>query len=114
MTRRLLVAAVLAGSVAALAAQAPPLAVTAPALTEIEQAYRTILQLRIALATVQAEADACRAQLGPLRAEAASRELSQDEANLRALIERGHPGYTWDPKTGAFTAKPAEPPPPKK
>jgi hypothetical protein len=76
------------------------------ALTELEQAWLIILQLRTAYATLLSETDACRAQIGPLRARAASEALTQDEAGLKAKIEAGHPGYTWDPKTGAFTKQP--------
>jgi hypothetical protein len=81
-----------------------------PVLTELEQSWVIILQLRTAYARLLADADACRAQLGPLRADAASRELTEDEATLRAKIEAGHPGYAWNPKTGVFTKTPSAAP----
>ena len=91
-----------------------PDAPTVPALTELEQAWWTILQLRTAYATVLAEADACRAQLGPLRAKAASEQLTLEEATLKVRIEAGHPGFRWNPKTGQFTTIGPPPPAPKK
>lgn len=80
-----------------------------PSLTALEQARFENHRLRVALATSQAQADGCRAELGAayqalgqLRAAAASRELTAAEAALKAEIEAAHPGFTWDPKTGRF------------
>jgi hypothetical protein len=97
-------------------AAATPAATAAPALTDLEQAYKAILDLRTAYARLLMEADACRAQLGPLRAKAATDELTADEENLKTLVEGNHPGYRWDPKTGRFdkVEVPATTPPPPK
>jgi hypothetical protein len=87
-----------------------------PALTELEDAQRALLQARTAYAQLLAQFDQCKAEqgqafavLGKLRADRASTELTSLEQELKASIERGHPGYTWDPKTGAFTKKPDAP-----
>jgi hypothetical protein len=81
-------------------------------LTDIEQLRVAVLKLQIEKATLQAQLDSCKAEvgsvyqaLGTLRAEKASRELTTAETDLKAQIESGHPGFTWNPKTGAFTPK---------
>jgi hypothetical protein len=87
-----------------------------PALTELEETQRALLQARTAYAQLLAQFDQCKAEqgqafaiLGTLRADRASHELSTLEQELRQRIELGHPGYTWDPKTGAFTKRPDAP-----
>lgn len=87
-----------------------------PALTELEKAKVELLQVRTAYAQLLAQHDACKAELGAafnalgsLRAKAATDQLSTEEMQLRIAVEGAHPGYTWDPKTQAFTKKP-EPP----
>lgn len=98
---------------------APPAAVAegpAPQLTEVERLKLELLQVRTSYAQLLANYDACKAEvgtafntLGRLRAEAATAELTAEEAKLKAAIEAGHPGYRWDPKTGTFTKKPPDP-----
>jgi len=69
----------------------------------------SLVQLRRAYVTLQARLDGCQAELGTLgrlRAQAAAEELAQDERDLKARIEAGHPGYVWDPKSGTFTKAP--------
>lgn len=91
---------------------AAQLAAPAPQLSDVEALKVENLKLRIALAQTQAQADSCRAELGtlyqavgPVRAERASADLTALEQNLKATIEASHPGYEWNPKTGAFTKK---------
>ena len=89
----------------------------APSLSEVEQLRVDLLQARTLLAQLQAGYDGCRAeigtlyhQLGQVRAQVASQVLTAEEARLKADVEAAHPGYTWNPKTGAFTRKTADPP----
>lgn len=84
-----------------------------PVLSDLERAKLELLQARIALAQLQAQFDACKAEvgatynaLGALRAQTASQTLTAAEQDLKAFVERNHPGYTWDPKTGIFTKTP--------
>lgn len=90
--------------------------VAAPELTELERTKVELLQVRTAYAQLLAQYDACKAEvgstfntLGSLRARAASDQLTAEEAQIKLAVETGHPGYTWDPKTGLFTKK-ADPP----
>jgi hypothetical protein len=88
-----------------------------PALTELEERSARCCRRRTAYAQLLAQFDQCKAEQGQafatssgscapkLRADRASTELTSLEQELKASIERGHPGYTWDPKTGAFTKK---------
>lgn len=83
-----------------------------PTMTELDTAQLELLQVRTAHATTLLQLDACRAEsgrahdlIGRMRAERASAELTALEADLKAKIEARHPGYTWDPKTQAFTKK---------
>jgi len=92
-----------------------------PSLTELERTKAELLDVRTAYAQLLAQYDACKAEvgqtyqaLGRLRADAASAELSTEEARLTAQIEAGHPGYSWNPKTRTFTKKAAEKVPEKR
>lgn len=85
-------------------------------LSELEKVKLELLQVKTAYASVLAQHDSCKAELGAayntlgkFRADAAGAELSADEAKLKAEIEASHDGFTWNPKTGVFTPKP-EPP----
>ncbi len=91
----------------------------APELSEIERTKVELLRVRGEYAKLLAQYDGCKAEvgaafnaLGRLRAAAASTELTAEEASLKATVEAGHPGFEWNPKTGAFTAKPPEQPKP--
>ncbi len=84
-----------------------------PSLTELERTRVELLQVRTAYAQLLAQYDACKAEvgatfnaLGTLRAKAASTQLTEEEAALKALVEKDHVGYTWDPKTLLFTKTP--------
>lgn len=78
-------------------------AAQAPALDDLERAKVENLRLRVALSEARRDADVCRTVLGPLRADAATRDLTQAQRELTAFLEARHPGYTWHPDTGAFT-----------
>lgn len=81
-----------------------------PAKLSIEEGLRVDnLKLRTALAQSTALYDGCRAEVGVLydvlgrtRAQQATKDLTEAEAQLKTEIERAHPGYVFDPKTGAL------------
>lgn len=79
-----------------------------PALTALEQARVENVNLIEELRKALLEADACRGQLAPLRAQALADQARDRLDTLRADIERDRPGFTWNPTTGAFTAKPED------
>jgi hypothetical protein len=94
-------------------AQAPAAEPAGPTLTELERAKAELLQVRTAYAQLLAQHDACKAEvgsafntLGALRARAASEQLTTEETALKVSVEAGHPGWSWDAKTGLFTKKP--------
>jgi uncharacterized protein YvpB len=96
----------------ALAASVVVFGQSAPALTELEQTKVELLQVRTAYAQLLSQYDGCKAEvgavyntLGKLRADLASKELTAEEARVKAEIERGHDGWDWNSKTGAFTKK---------
>lgn len=91
----------------ALHAQQP--APDAPKLTTEEDLRWQILQLETQLETAISQVNACQGQLGQWRAKAQSLQLSADEQVLKKFIEERHPGYDWDPKTGAFSKRPDPP-----
>lgn len=94
---------------------------TSPLLDEAERAWLDALNTRAAYAKLLVQSTerlaligdtmqrlgkellAAANELGRLQAEISSSQLTQEESDLKAKIERRHPGYTWDPKTGAFT-----------
>ncbi|MGE0590925.1 MAG: hypothetical protein AB7G23_03095 [Vicinamibacterales bacterium] len=78
----------------------------APRLDALEQAHVEILRLQVALATAQRDLDVCRIEAGRFRASLNSRDLTEAEATLQLFIERRHPGFSWNPKTQAFTPIP--------
>jgi hypothetical protein len=77
-------------------------------LSEVEALKVQVLQLRVQLANVQAEADACRGVLGQYRVAKASEDLTAEEQQLKAAIEKAHPGFEWNPRTGALVKRPDE------
>ena len=84
----------------------------APTLSELETLRYENLKLKVALAQTQALSDACKAELGMLyqalgkvRADRATADLTAAERELKAEIDAAHPGFEWNPKTGALTKK---------
>lgn len=98
--RKWIVAVTVAVGMAGAALSAQP-----PQLSELEQLKIQVLQLKIQVANIQAEADACRGLLGQYRVAKASTDLSAEELALKKAIETAHPGFTWDPRTGALVEK---------
>ena len=99
--RRIGLACLLAAMVATGAIAQTP----APALSELERALIENVNLLAELRKAQLEADLCRAQLAQPRADATAQQVKQAFDALKSRIEAAHPGFTWDPSTGAFTPK---------
>lgn len=80
-----------------------------PALTEVENLRIENLQLKAQITRTISEADACRAELAPLRARNNGDALQTELETLKTDIERAHPGFAFNIKTGKLDAKPAKP-----
>lgn len=85
-------------------------------LSEVERLRAELLRVKTAYAQAVAQHDACKAELGAtyntlgqLRADANSVQLSTEEQQLKASVDAAHPGFNWDPKTGAFAKRPTPP-----
>lgn len=72
-------------------------------LTREEQLDQRVFQLELALETATKETNDCRGALGPYRASVRGQELASEELALKARIDRAHPGFSYDPRTGQFT-----------
>jgi hypothetical protein len=78
---------------------------SAPALSEVEQLTLANLNLQAQLAEVLQANAACQAELGPARAQVHQTALQDQRAAFTARVERAHPGYTVDLRTGQLVAK---------
>lgn len=88
-------------------AQAPAGVLAMDALSDVDKLRIENANLYDLLATYVEEADTCRGQLAKPRAEANRGAAGERRAKLKAEIEHAHPGFSWDPATGALTPKPA-------
>jgi len=68
-------------------------------LSEIDKLRFRLHQTEIALEQSIAQAGGCRAQLREL-------QLTADQLSLKSDIEKRHPGYAFDPRTGVLSKKP--------
>jgi hypothetical protein len=55
---------------------------------------------------LKADVGACSAQLGPAQFEQNRQALTAEQTALKDRIEKARPGFSWDPNSGVFTAKP--------
>lgn len=76
-----------------------------PSLSPLELVRVENVNLRLELRRAWLEADACRGQLAQPRADAQAKDLRTLLEQLKADIERAHPGYTWESTTGTFAPK---------
>lgn len=77
----------------------------APTLTDVERLTLENLNLQTQLAEVLRLNAACQAELGPVRAQVHQSGLEQARAQFIADLEKAHPGYTLDVKTGQLVKK---------
>jgi hypothetical protein len=89
---------------------------SAPHLSELEQLRVTLLTTRAQLAQTVADLratqqalGACYGALGPVAAKADSDRLTEEQSALIADIEKAHPGYMFNAKTGTLMKKPDPP-----
>lgn len=86
------------------------------ALTYDNAALRSqIADLLAQNAALKAAEGQCYARLGPLEAEKNRTALSADVGKMKVEFEKARPGFTFDPGSKTFAAKPAPkpaPPPP--
>jgi hypothetical protein len=104
--------ALMAIQIALLAASAVSALSQPRAYTELDTVRLEKLALARQVAALQAEGDACRAILGPLRARAAQDEIDRLEAATFAAIEAAHPGFRIDRQSGRLVAIPVGEEPP--
>lgn len=74
--------------------------------TEVDRLRLERMALLRQVSTLQAEGDACRALLGPLRARANQEQLQREEDATVRAIEAAHPGFTVDRQSGRLVATP--------
>lgn len=86
---------------------AASLAAQSPALSECERAKVDIIALQDQLrelrkhnADLMAEIGRLHQAIGPLQDEKTRQAIQRSLAELKAEIERAHPGYAWEPATG--------------
>lgn len=75
-------------------------------LTENESLKAANLQLQSELADALSSKSICEGQLGQYRSRVHQEVLVEQRGKLKADIEKAHPGFDYDPSTGALTAKP--------
>jgi hypothetical protein len=75
----------------------------------LDQARRELLGFQALYSTTLSELDQCRGQLGPLRAQANQKGLSEQVEAWIADLEKRNPGWTYDRQTGALVKAPAPP-----
>lgn len=75
------------------------------ALTELEQALQQNVTLQKALTQYIDQLAQCQAQLAPAQSKQNAEAVSKIEADLKERIEKAHPGYAYDVKTGQLTPK---------
>ena len=74
-------------------------------LGALDQLMRQLLTMQQAYTTTLSELDACRGQLGPLRAQANQKAVSDQVEAWIADLETRNPGWTYDRQTGALVKK---------
>lgn len=80
-----------------------------PVYTELEKARIENVNLLDELRQALADADTCHGLLAQPRQTANQQLVASKLALLKADIERDHPGYVWDPRTGTFSPAVAAP-----
>lgn len=81
---------------------------TAAALTQVEILALENIDLKLQLAEAVKVADACRAEIGPMRSTLNAQKVSEQAAKLKSALESVRPGFVWDwqKKAFVFVAKP--------
>lgn len=72
----------------------------------VDQVRRDLLGYQSAYSTTLSELDQCRGQLGPLRAQANQKAVSEQVEAWIAGLEKRNPGWVYDRQTGALVKKP--------
>ena len=75
-------------------------------LSRTDQAQRDLLTFQAAYTSTLNDLDQCRGQLGPLRAQANQKSLSEALEGWIADLERRNPGWVYDRQTGALKPSP--------
>lgn len=79
-----------------------------PQLSELERLKIENLNLKIQLSQASAKAEQFEGDLAMCQLAASAPDVTKAAGQLVAEIEAAHPGYTFDPQSGAFLPKPPE------